>query len=130
MPPFSAGRVPVAGANGFMPHSIKLFWPSRPCQAWVFAHEGSTRAVEPGLPAPGLKEPVPVQSAVAQYLAPGIRRLVGRWAVGDSVVFASHFAMVEFPPPPWHVLAPGTLSALVQSTGPPASYTTCAPVCL
>src|SRR6266436_633860 len=105
MPPFSPGT------NGFMPHSMKLFWPSRPCQAWVVAHGGSMRPVDglAALEVGPLWIENPVQSALSQYTAPGTRRLGGRWAVGDSSVFANAAAMVELPPP------------VVPSTGPPES---------
>src|ERR1700686_4636719 len=82
IPPFS----PVA--KGALPNSTNSYWPTKPCHASLVTEGGSIRPVD-GLAAllagPFLIE-APVQSAVAQYTAPGTRRFVGRWNV--SAVFA------------------------------------------
>src|ERR1700756_247289 len=105
MPPFSPA------ANCFIANSMKLLWPSNPCQPWVAPTVGgSTRPVEP--PAASSAG----QSADAQYLAPGTRRFDGTGFV--SIVLARPAAMVELPPPG------------VPAAGPPAAHTTCAPAVL
>src|SRR5882724_7009733 len=98
-------------AYGFLPNSMNEYCPRKPCHPSVVTHGGSTRPVD------GVAELLagpfaienPVQSALSQYTAPGTRRLVGRWAVADSSVFANAAAMVELPAP------------VVPSTGPPES---------
>src|ERR1700751_2068622 len=125
MPPFSAGLVttPAAlrtsAAKGFLPNSMKLFWPEKPCQPSVPNQKGgSTRPVDPPAVSPA------AQSAVAQYRAPGTRRGVGKETC--SLVFASIAPMVELAPGS----APGAPQSGEPSAGPPASYTTCPPVVL
>src|SRR5256885_16460387 len=88
MPPFSPG------ANGFTPNSMKLFWPSRPCQPCVDPQTcgGSMRPVDRGaehvvtlvvasvvhvaslLAGPAVAD-LPRQSGVWQYTPPGTRTL-------------------------------------------------------
>src|SRR5882672_1457332 len=126
MPPFSPG------ANGFTPNSMKLFWPSRPCQPCVDPQTcgGSMRPVDRGaehvvtlvvasvvqvaslLAGPAVTD-LPVQSAVAQYTAPGTRTLSATET--RSNVFARLAPMVELPQGevPEHDADP--------SAGPPAS---------
>src|SRR5882672_11417833 len=102
MPPFSPS------AKGCLPNSTNSLWPIKPCQPSVVTQGGSIRAVEgvEELPAPVAID-APEQSALAQYTAPGTRRLLGRWTV--SSVLARPAATVEVPPPG------------VPSAGPPAS---------
>src|SRR4030081_1655170 len=96
MPPFSAGRVPVAGAKVALPNSMNEVLPEKPCQPSLLTHGGSMRPVDSMLPhvvAPVEAEVVqllggsllpapaaiewPVQSAPAQYTAPGTRNATG-----------------------------------------------------
>src|SRR5215469_10290684 len=97
-------------ANGFLPNSMKLFWPEKPCQPSVETQAGSTRPLDPPAVSPV------GQSADLQYRAPGMRRPVGSEIC--STVFAMLPPIVDVPPPG------------VPSAGPPASYTTCVPVFL
>src|SRR5438105_1138100 len=106
MPPFSVA------ANGALPNSTNELWPEKPCQPKVVTEGGSMRPVEGLVPLRSL------QSASLQYTAPGTRWAAGRWPAADSSVLAKFAAMAELPPPG------------VPSGGPPASYTTCTPVCL
>src|SRR6202021_2138342 len=101
MPPFS----PLA--KGFLPNSMKLFWPEKPCQPSVATQGGSTRPVEPPAVSPV------GQSADAQYLAPGTRRAAGTGIC--SAVFARLAAMLEFP----HTV-PVVPPHVEPSEGPPA----------
>src|SRR4029077_6417486 len=103
MPPFSPAP------KGFLPNSRNEFCPEKPCQPSVTTQGGSMRPVEPPGPLePPVTGPVamdtPVQSAVAQYTAPGTRRAAGTPTC--SAVFAMRLAMVELPhgavPPPRH----------------------------
>src|SRR6267154_1859707 len=120
MPPFSPA------ANGFIPNSMKLFWPSRPCQAWVGPQGwgGSMRAVEPAEPPPlgRVSRFWLVQSASEQYTAPGTLRPGG--SETDSFVLAMLAAMLE------HGGAGVTPGGVEQSAEPPASYTLWVPACL
>src|SRR6516164_7662069 len=136
MPPVSPA------AYSFLPNSRKLFWPEKPCQPSVPNHDGgSMRPVESEveqvvwppdvvhtlggslLPGPFAID-LPVQSAFAQYTAPGTRRLVGTEMT--SAVFASMLPMLEEP----HGGDPAAPQSGEPSAGPPASYTTCVPVLL
>src|SRR6202171_1673093 len=121
MPPFSAGVMTLpfapktAGAKGTLPNSTISPWPIKPCHASVVTQGGSIRPVEglaALLPGPFLIE-APVQSAVAQYTAPGTRRFVGRWNV--SAVLA------KFPPIAEQGGGGVTPAGVVQSAAPPAS---------
>src|SRR5258705_9685906 len=108
MPPFSAGTVPSAGAKVALPNSMNEFCPEKPCQPSLLTHGGSMRPVDrtvehvvvPSvwnvqtlggslLPAPPAID-LPVQSAPAQYTAPGTRKGVG------TETFSAGFAL--FPP--------------------------------
>src|SRR5882762_10436915 len=102
-------RIPPVSptAKGFLPNSRKEFWPEKPCQPPLATQGGSMRPVEP-LPL------VAVQSATAQYLAPGTRRLVGTGIC--SAVFAIFPPMTEFP----HTV-PVVPPHVEPSEGPPAS---------
>src|SRR5207253_580232 len=69
---------------------MKLFWPEKPCQPSVpNQNGGSIRPVEPPAVSPG------GQSALAQYLAPGTRKLAGTETC--SAVFAIISPIPEFP---------------------------------
>ena len=142
IPPFSVSP------NGRLPNSMKEFWPEKPCQPSLVTQGGSMRPVDsvvvqfvvPSLglivhmlggsllllpPAVLPGSPLPVQSAVAQYTAPGTRRATGTETV--STVFAMLPAMTELP----HGAVGRGVTALphgVPSAGPPASYTTWVPV--
>ena len=128
MPPFSPA------AKGFLPNSMNEFCPEKPCQPSLVTHGGSMRPVDSLvvqvvapvegeivqalggllLPAPAVIE-WPLQSAPAQYTAPGTRSAAGTDTV--SKVFAMFAAIVELPQ--------GALDPPhVPSAGPPASYTT------
>src|SRR5215469_18765939 len=106
IPPFSPG------AYGSLPNSRKLFWPGKPCHPSTPTQGGSMRAEESfveqvvaplvvvqmlggSLVLEPFRIDLPVQSAVAQYTAPGTRRLVGTDTI--STVFARYLPMVEFP---------------------------------
>src|SRR5439155_12652854 len=102
MPPFSPAT------KGFLPNSMKLFWPAKPCQPSVPAQGGSTRPVDPPAVSPGL------QSADAQYRAPGTRKAAGTGIC--SAVFAKLAAMLELP----HTV-PVVAPQVEPSDGPPAS---------
>lgn len=136
MPPFSPGLY------GVLPNSTKEFWPEKPCQPSLTTHGGSIRPVESVVeqvvtPVVGLVVQelgaslllgpflidLLVQSAVAQYTAPGTRKFVGTDTC--STVFAIMLAMAEVP----HGAVGGValLPHSVPSAGPPASYTTCVP---
>src|SRR5580692_11361507 len=106
MPPFSPATY------GSLPNSRKLFCPGKPCQpSTPPTHGGSMRPEDswveqvvvggvaggPAVPAvvvqtlgasllPGFWIDLPVQSAPAQYTAPGMRRFVGTETI--SAVFA------------------------------------------
>ncbi|HSS24112.1 MAG TPA: hypothetical protein VLL82_06860 [Mycobacterium sp.] len=67
-----------------------------------------------------------LQSASAQYTAPGTRRATGTETC--SAVLAIMLAIAEFPQGALPACAP--VHAGLPSAGPPASYTTCAPVFL
>src|SRR6267143_3624933 len=117
MPPFSPLVVPGTQAGGqatkgFLPNSMKLFWPEKPCQPSVPTQGGSTRPVES--PVVPLTLSPAGQSADAQYLAPGTRRVVGTEIC--SAVFARFPAMLEFP----HTV-PVVPPHVEPSDGPPAS---------
>src|SRR6266404_2862242 len=139
MPPFSPA------AKGRLPNSMNEFCPEKPCQPSATTHGGSMRPLdrlvvqlvapvvglivhELGaslLPGP-LAIEWPLQSAPAQYTAPGTRRAVGTDTV--SKVLARFPAIVELPQG-----ALGGVTALphgVPSAGPPESYTTWVPVFL
>src|SRR5256885_956202 len=99
MPPFSPA------ANGFLPNSMKEFCPAKPCQPSLRTQGGSIRPLERTveqlvapvvglvvqlltgslLPGP-LRIDLPVQSASAQYTAPGTRNAAGTET--SSAVFA------------------------------------------
>src|SRR5437870_1311840 len=85
MPPFS----PVW--NGFLPNSTNSKLPIKPCQPSVVTQGGSILPVEP--PAP---RPLAVQSASAQYTAPGTRRGVG---TGIASVVFTRWKQSQSPPP-------------------------------
>src|SRR2546429_9663355 len=110
MPPFS----PVA--KGFLPNSMKLFWPMKPCQPSLATQGGSMRpveclVVELGTGPVAIEEPV--QSALEQYTAPGTDKLLGRGV--NSYVFARLAPMVELP----HSGTPGWPQVGEPSAGPP-----------
>src|ERR1700756_769457 len=95
MPPFSPA------ANGFLPNSRNEFCPENPCQPSVCTQGGSIRPVETAL---GPLEPPtigpvaiedPVQSALAQYTAPGTRNAGGTGTC--SAVFAIKLPIAELP---------------------------------
>src|ERR1700752_3531598 len=115
---------------------MKLFCPEKPCQPSLATHGGSIRPVErvgPQVVAPvvglGVQElggsllpgPAaiewPMQSAPAQYTAPGTRRLVGLVGTDTcSTVFANMLPMAEVPHGAVALPPHG-----VPSAGPPAS---------
>src|SRR5215470_13806368 len=118
MPPFSPG------ANGFLPNSRNEFCPEKPCQPSLVTQGGSMRPVEPALPLkPPLIGPLAIdsalQSALAQYTAPGTRSAGGRLTC--SAVLAMNWPIEELP----HGAVPPPVQAELPSAGPPASYTTC-----
>src|SRR6202158_6038616 len=109
MPPFS----PVA--KGALPNSMNEYWPRKPCQPSVVTDGGSIRLVDGVaelLAGPFLIE-APVQSAVAQYTAPGTRRFVGRWNVSPL--------LARFPAIAEQGGGGVTPAGVVQSAAPPAS---------
>src|ERR1700730_13684872 len=130
---------------------MKLNWPGKPCQPSTPTHGGSMRPeeslVEQVVPYGGVVAVVhtlggslvalpvrplidlPVQSALAQYSAPGTRRAVGSEIV--STVLARFLALVDVPraAEPAHGCEPPQVVS-DPSAGPPTSYTTCVPVFL
>src|SRR5437868_4651240 len=129
MPPFSPAW------KGALPNSRYEFCPEKPCQPSLVTQGGSMRPVESAvpvqlvapvvglivqalgaslLPAPAAIE-WPVQSASAQYTAPGTRRAAGTDTV--SKVLAMFAAIAE-------LLQGAVVEVQVPSAGPPASYTT------
>src|SRR5437016_5040978 len=130
MPPFSPAW------KGALPNSRNEFCPEKPCQPSLVTQGGSMRPVDRVdeqlvvpfvlnvqllgrslLPAPAAIE-WPVQSAPAQYTAPGTRRAAGRETC--SAVFAMFWPIAELP----HGAVPPPVHAGLPSAGPPASYTT------
>src|SRR6266487_3334259 len=94
MPPFSAGAGGVlagsAALNGLTANSMKLFWPSSPCQPCVEPQGCGGKIVPDEAPPPASPRG---QSALSQYLAPGKRRSVGSGT--RTAVLARFAAMVE-----------------------------------
>jgi hypothetical protein len=121
---------------------MKEFCPEKPCQPSLRTHGGSMRPVDrlvvhvvapveaevvqalggSLVPGPAAIE-WPVQSAPAQYTAPGTRKATGTETC--SAVFASIEAIAELPQGALPACAP--VHAGLPSAGPPASYTTCVP---
>src|SRR5215469_16745368 len=114
MPPFSPATY------GSLPNSMKLFWPGKPCHPSTPTQGGSTRPEDNcvehvvangavvavvqalggsllpiGFRRAALLPTFLLQSASAQYTAPGTRRLVGTETT--SAVFARNLPIVEFP---------------------------------